>query len=193
MQALLLSCSPRKGGNTETLLRQVAEGLRETGAESELIRIGEHDISPCIACGGCDATGICVLGDEMTLLYDKIDGADFLIIGSPIYFYGITAQGKAMIDRCQAMWSRKYKLGHARKKGIGAGYLVSVAASKGDKIFDGAILTARYGLDAMNFDYRGELLVRGVDGKGAIASMNGELKRAREFGRAIGSPPANHT
>lgn len=193
MQALLLSCSPRKGGNTETLLRQVAEGLREMGAESELIRIGERDISPCIACGGCDTTGICVLGDEMNIIYDKIDAADALIIGSPIYFYGITAQGKAMIDRCQAMWARKYKLGLSRKNGIGAGYLVSVAASKGEKIFDGAILTTRYGLDAMGFDYRGELLVRGADSKGAIAAMNGELQRAREFGRAIGSPPATQT
>ena len=65
------------------------------------------------------------------------------------------------------------------------GYFLSVAATKGERIFEGAILTAQYGLDAMDFSYGGEFVVRGVDKKGAIAGMKNELDRAMEFGTSV--------
>ena len=188
MKALLLNCSPRKKGNTEILLRRITEGMHEVNISYDLIRISDYDISPCIACGGCDTTGICVLADDMDILYKKIDTSDILVISSPIYFYGITAQGKAVIDRTQAMWSRKYNLGLQQNERTKAGYFVCIAASHGSKIFDGAILTARYGMDAMGFDYQGELLIRGADKKGSVTSIEGEMERAYQFGRNIGSP-----
>lgn len=186
MKVLVVLGSPRKGGNTEILAGQVISGMQEAGAEVDLVRLSEHRINPCIACGGCEKTGQCVVQDGMQELYPRIDAADRLVLVSPIYFYGVTAQLKAFIDRCQALWSRKYLLRKRQTSGKERrGYLVSAAATRGEKIFDGAVLTVQYGLDAMDFAYGGALLVKGVDRKGAIMDMPEELERARQFGRTI--------
>lgn len=190
MKGLLIHASPRKKGNTELLLEQVMRGMTDGGCECEMISIADLNIQPCQSCGGCEKTGKCVIDDDMQRLYQKIDEADRLVLGSPIYFYSVTAQAKAIIDRCQAMWSRKYKLkqnahpaGDARKA-----YLVSVAATAGDKVFAGAILTTRYAVDAMEFTYSGELLVKGVEQKGAVQALEMELARAHRFGVKIALP-----
>src|SRR3989339_1579099 len=104
MKVLALSGSPRKKGNTETLLRAVLKGVTAAGGEVQLIRLYDLRIQPCIACGGCDKTGECVLEDDMQELYPKILAVPRGILASPIYFYGITAQAKGFVDRCQALW-----------------------------------------------------------------------------------------
>ena len=183
---LVILGSPRKGGNTEILAGQVVVGMKDTGMDVEIIRLTDYRISPCLACGGCEKTGCCVIQDDMQKLYPIIDGADRLVLVSPIYFYGVTALLKAFIDRGQAQWSRKYLLRQNRQGRVPRiGYLISAAATKGEKVFDGAILTAQYSLDAMDFKYGGGLLVRGVDRKGAVNDMPDELERARQFGRKI--------
>lgn len=184
MKVLLILGSPRKGGNTELLLEPVMHGVIAAGSSSELVRLTDLDIHPCQACGGCTKTGVCVIRDDMQQLYDKIDNADRIVIGSPIYFYGVTAQAKAFIDRCQALWSRKYLLGQRQAgKTTRKGYFVGVAATRGERVFEGAIMTVRYGLDAMDFSYAGELLVRGADKKGEVAQFTGDLEQAYRFGR----------
>jgi len=186
MKSLVILGSPRKGGNTEILAEQVAAGMKEGGADVEVIRLTDYAINPCIACGGCEKTGRCVVQDDMQKIYPRIDGADRLVLVSPIYFYGVTAQLKGLIDRSQAMWSRKYLLRQRLQGEIPRiGYLVSAAATRGEKVFDGAILTVQYALDAMDFQFGGALLVRGVDRKGAVADLPEELERARQFGRKI--------
>lgn len=186
MKAKIFLGSPRKGGNTEILADEVAAGLREGGAEVEVIRLAGYKINPCIACGGCEKTGCCVVQDDMQAMYPRIDDADRLVLVSPIYFYGVTAQLKAFIDRSQAMWSRKYLLRQRRPSAVPRiGYLISAAATKGEKVFDGAVLTVQYALDAMDFQYGGSLLVKGVDRKGEIRSMVPELEGARQFGLEI--------
>lgn len=186
MKALVILGSPRQGGNTEILADQVIAGMEEGGVQVERVRLADYRFSPCIACGGCEKTGQCVIQDEMQELYRKIDAVDRLILVSPIYFYGVTALLKTLIDRSQAMWSRKYLLNKRMPgKCPRIGYLVSAAATRGAKIFDGAVLTAKYGLDAMDFRYGGALLVKGVDRKGVVGDMPEELERARQFGRKI--------
>ena len=183
MKALILLGSPRKNGNTELLLKKIIQGIEQAHGECELIRLPGLDIHPCIGCGTCEKKGICVFKDDMQNLYDKISLADRIIIGSPIYFYNVTAQTKVFIDRCQALWSRKYVL----KQPIGSnpdrrGYLVSVSATRGERIFEGAKLTVHYAFDAMNCDYAGDLLVRGMDKQGVISDSPDELQRAIDFG-----------
>jgi multimeric flavodoxin WrbA len=186
MKAKIFLGSPRKGGNTEILADEVAAGLREGGAEVEVIRLAGYKINPCIACGGCEKTGCCVVQDDMQAMYPRIDDADRLILVSPIYFYGVTAQLKAFIDRSQAMWSRKYLLKKRLPSNVPRiGCLVSAAATKGEKVFDGAVLTVQYALDAMDFQFGGSLLVKGVDRKGEVRNMDAELERARRFGREL--------
>jgi len=189
MKALVLLGSPRKKGNTELLLKQIIQGIEQAHGKWELIRLPGLDIHPCIGCGTCEKAGICVFKDDMPDLYEKINQADRIIIGSPIYFYNVTAQTKLFIDRCQALWSRKYVL----KQPIGSnpdrrGYLVSVSATKGDRIFEGTKLTAQYAFDAMNCIYAGDLLVRGMDKRGIIADSPDELQRAIDFGINIAGP-----
>ncbi|HCC53919.1 MAG TPA: flavodoxin [Desulfobulbaceae bacterium] len=186
MKVLALSGSPRKKGNTETLLGAVLKGVEAAGGEIELIRLYDLRIQPCIGCGGCDKTGECVLEDDMQELYPKILASQRVILASPIYFYGITAQAKAFVDRCQALWNRKRL---QKEKGVWhndssrKGFLVAVAATHGEKVFDGAILTAKYAFDAMGMEYGGEFVVKGMDNRGEMARDEDTLARAEQAGR----------
>jgi len=186
MKVLAVQGSPRKGGNTEILLAEVIKGMEEAGGEVELVRLCDLNINPCIGCGGCDKTGRCVVEDDMPQLHDKILASSRLVLASPIYFYGITAQAKAFVDRMQALWSRKrlmLKRGEWRQDPERKGFLVSVAATRGAKVFDGAILTMQYACDAMDMAYGGEFLVRGVDSRGAMARETQTLLDAFEAGK----------
>lgn len=177
--------SPRKKGNTEVLTQALLEGVSNAGGTPEIIRLTDLKISPCISCGGCDKTGKCVVKDDMTPLYDKIIATDRIIIASPIYFYGVTAQAKAFIDRNQALWNRKrlQKMnGEWVENPARRGFFVSVAATKGPRIFEGAILTVQYAYDAIDMAYAGEFLVTGPDRRGDMAKFEEKLAKARAAG-----------
>ena len=186
MDVLVILGSPRKKGNSEILTLALLEGVRQAGGSPEIIRLGDLKISPCISCGGCDKTGKCVVEDDMTPLYEKIITLDKIIVSSPIFFYGITAQTKAFIDRTQALWNRKRLL---QKKGEWVdnperrGFFISVAATRGARIFEGAILTMKYGYDAMGMQYGGDFLVTGPDKRGDMAKYEQKLTEAREAGK----------
>lgn len=186
MKVLVFLGSPRKSGNTETLVQSLMAGVEEAGGNCELIRLADLDIHPCIGCGNCEKEGDCIFKDDMQDLYLKIAEADRVVIASPIYFYGVTAQAKAFVDRCQTLWSRKYVLKQRLSGDVPkVGYYLGVSATKGERIFEGAILTAKYGLDAMDYSYGGEFVVRGVDKKGDMKSFQEELDNAMEFGASI--------
>jgi len=186
MDVLAFLGSPRKKGNSEILTQALLEGVRQAGGTPEIIRLNDLKISPCISCGGCDKTGRCVVEDDMIPLCDKIIATDKIIIASPIYFYGVTAQTKAFIDRTQALWNRKRLL---QQKGDWLddperkGFFVSVAATRGAKIFEGAILTVRYAYDAMGMQYGGHFLVTGPDKRGDMAKFTQKLAEAQEAGK----------
>ena len=178
--------SPRKGGNSEVLLQAVLQGVAAAGGRPELIRLCDLDINPCISCGGCDETGVCVVEDDMTELYEKIMTARYVFLASPIFFYGITAQAKAFIDRTQALWNRHRlwrEQGQTPDHTDRKGFFVSVAATRGARVFEGAVLTMQYGYDAMSIQYGGDILIRGVDKFGDMEKMARELKQAEETGR----------
>jgi multimeric flavodoxin WrbA len=186
MDVLAFLGSPRKKGNSEVLTQELLEGVRQAGGSPEIIRLCDLKISPCISCGGCDKTGRCVVEDDMIPLYEKIISIDKIIVSSPIFFYGVTAQTKAFIDRTQALWNRKRLL---QKKGEWVdnperkGFFISVAATRGARIFEGAILTMKYGYDAMGMLYGGDFLVTGPDKRGDMAKYEKKLAEAREAGK----------
>ena len=186
MDVLVLLGSPRKKGNSEILTHALLEGVRQAGGSPEIIRLCDLKISPCISCGGCDKTGRCVVEDDMIPLYEKIIIIDKVIVSSPIFFYGVTAQTKAFIDRTQALWNRKRLL---QKKGEWVenperkGFFISVAATRGARIFEGAILTMKYAYDAMGMQYAGDFLVTGPDKRGDMAGYEQKLAEAREAGK----------
>lgn len=183
---LVILGSPRIKGNTEVLTEAVCRGIEQAGGLCESIRLNSLQISPCIGCGGCDKTGHCVIEDQMIPLYDKIEAARRVIIASPIYFYSVTAQTKGFIDRCQALWNRKHlkvRAGTWRQDPDRKGYLVSVAATRGERVFTGAVLTAKYVFDAMGLVYGDELLIRGIDHRGDMEKDFVNMQKAEDFGR----------
>ncbi|MDW7652445.1 MAG: flavodoxin family protein, partial [Bacillota bacterium] len=158
---------------------------KEAGADVEKVVLSGLAFSPCIACGSCEKTGDCVLQDDMQELYEKIGACDAMVFASPIFFYSVSAWAKAAIDRAQALWSRKYVLKDKRYTADKPGYFIGVGATKGGKLFDGALLTMKYYFDAAGFHPAGELLVRGVDKKGAIRETPQHLAGARKLGAGI--------
>ena len=126
----------------------------------------------------------------MTPIYEKIISADKIILASPIFFYGITAQAKAFIDRTQALWNRKrlqMKEGKWVENPGRKGFFISIAATRGANVFTGAVLTMKYGYDAMDMQYAGDFLVSGPDKRGDMAKSDKKLAEAKEAGRNPGS------
>lgn len=103
-KVLILSGSPRKGGNSDVLCDQFAKGALESGNEVEKIRVADKHIGYCRACYACK-TGACVLKDDMAEVLQKMIDADVLVLASPVYFYSIAAQLKTVIDRTVARWT----------------------------------------------------------------------------------------
>ena len=99
MKVLGIVCSPRKGGNTEIMVEEALSAAREAGAETDIFLVYDKTIAGCDACGSCFKTGKCKIKDDMQELYIKMEEADAILFGSPVYFNYVTAQGKAIIDR----------------------------------------------------------------------------------------------
>ncbi len=182
--------SPRQGGNTEILLDAALAAAAGAGAEAEKIRLWALDFSGCIECEDCYATGVCTQEDEMEGVYELLERADRILVASPIFFMGLPAQAKAMIDRCQCYWAQKYLLeedfphqGSARRYGA----FIGVGGTRGEKLYDGTILTLKYFFDAIAAEplTNEYVLVRGVDDKGDIEDHAGALEAAASLGRLL--------
>jgi multimeric flavodoxin WrbA len=125
MKILGLSCSPRKRGNTMILLEEALQGAKQEGAEVELYSIAGKTIEPCDGCRACDKTGRCHIKDDMQGLYEKLLESDGIIFGTPVYFYSMTAQAKAIIDRTIAFSQPERSLANK------VGGVIAVAGSQG--------------------------------------------------------------
>lgn len=104
-KVLILSGSPRKNGNSDILCDKFSDGAKENGNTVEKIRIAEKNVAPCRACYACKGTGVCAIKDDMSDIMQKIIDADVIVLSSPVYFYSISAQLKAVIDRTVARWT----------------------------------------------------------------------------------------
>ena len=185
MKVLGIYGSPRKGGNTDQLLDKTLEGAQSAGAEISRIYARDLVMSGCIECGGCDKTGKCVVKDDMQDVYPLLDESDVIFLASPIFFYGVTAQLKALIDRSQACWSKRMleKTPEERKTfDSGKGYLIAVGATRGENLFEGAILTARYFFDALDMTYEGGIFFRSLEEKTAVQKNPETLQEAFNLG-----------
>jgi multimeric flavodoxin WrbA len=176
--------SPRMKGNTDLLLDEALRGAESAGAEVEKMVVDKLKITPCREYYQCVKDGNCVIRDDMDTVYAKLLEAEGIIVASPIFFYGLTAQLKALIDRCQVLWARKYIL-HRLPESTRKGAFIAVGATQGKQLFDGAILTVRYFFKAFGVEYVDELLVRGVDKRGEIKEHPTALEAAFELGKRL--------
>ena len=186
MKVLGILGSPRREGNTEILLDEALRGAGDHGGLCEKVILRDLKITPCLEIYKCAEDGVCAIQDEMQGLFPKIIQAERLLLASPIFFYSVPALAKAMIDRCQSLWAKKYILKLpvspiADRKGV----FISVAATRGKKLFDGVRLTVQYFFDAIDVAYSDELFVRGADEKGEVRDQPEALKAAYELGRRL--------
>ena len=193
MNLLAIVGSPRKGKATDTLVDKAIEGVKSKSANCHIkkLHLIEKNIQFCRNCLACreskteNPIAECAIRDDMDDIYPKLLEADGIIVASPIFFYALSAQLKALIDRCQALWARKYVLKHNLSASVRKGVFIGVGATRGEKLFDGSILTVRYFFKAIGVDYAGELLVRGVDKRGEIKERPSALADAFELGRKL--------
>ncbi len=99
MKVLAINGSPHEKGCTYTAISLVAEELKKNGIETEILHVGNKPVQGCIACGKCKTTGRCIYNDLVNIALEKIQDTDGLIIGSPVYYSGISGQMKSFLDR----------------------------------------------------------------------------------------------
>ena len=127
MKILGIVCSPRLKGNTEILVTTTLAAAQEEGADIELVTLSGKSISPCESCYSCERTGKCRIDDEMQPIYAKLLEADGVVFGSPVYYWCVSAQAKALIDRTFAFrWER-----NLRNKVVGVVLALEVAGGGG--------------------------------------------------------------
>lgn len=124
---LIISSSPRKGGNSDALCDQFRKGAEEAGSRVDKIRLAELTIDYCSACYACKKLGHCVKQDDMEQVIAKMREADVIVLATPVYFYTMCAQMKTMIDRT---------LGGAQMPGLENKefYLIATAADGKDEM-----------------------------------------------------------
>ncbi len=187
MKVLALYGSPRREGNTALLLRELVKGLRAGGGNATELFLCDLQILPCVADHSCSQTGECFLLDDMQAMYTHLRAHDCIVLAAPIFFYNVNAQTKALIDRSQSLWARKYVLKQpvnppgTKKTGI----FISVGATKGAKLFDGTLLTVKYFFDTIDADLSHTLLHRRIDGEGEILKHPEALQEAYALGMTL--------
>ncbi len=178
MNIIVLSGSPRKGGNTDLLAESFAKGATEKGHKVETVSVHDYKVAPCKGCNACfrTANNTCVQVDDMTAIYQKMKQADMLVIVSPVYFYGISAQLKAVIDRCHNPLRDTF--------GITKAALLLVGAASLPELFDGIVAQYRLCLNFFKIEDAGHVFVRGAKDKGDINNTNA-LNDAYELGKSL--------
>ena len=165
MNILLLSGSPRKGGNTELLVGAFVKGASQKH-HVEVVSVHDYKVNPCMGFNACfkSEANTCVQNDDMSLIYEKMSQADMLVIASPVYFYGLSAQLKAVVDRFHNPIRDTFRL----KKMA----LLLVGADTLPELFDSILAQYRLCLNFFKLEDAGCVLVRGVKNKGDIRNAD---------------------
>lgn len=184
MKILAIHGSPRKG-NSEILLNEALKHCKKNFVEIDFINPCNLNISGCTACDGCRHTGQCIISDDMEIVYPLLKQSDRVIIASPIFFFGIPAQLKTMIDRCQCLWYEKYVLKRSKEDTRNKKALVILVGGmkKGEIGVTCAEATLKAFLRTINFKHHETLSYLGYDEPGSILknpSFSEEIRIATE-------------
>lgn len=185
LSVLGLACSPRRHGNTTILLHHAMEQVRALGHRGETVYVTELDFSQCQGCNACSVKGICKFKDDIQVLSERLLAADRIILAAPIFFMGVNAQTKAMVDRMQPFWAKKYLLKQPiiedPSRPPRRGLFFSAAGTNREEVFDCAKKTVQIFFNMFDIKYAGDCLYKGVDDAGEIrrhATAFAEVKQA---------------
>ena len=159
--------SPRREGNTASLLKKAVEGGREAGGQVEEVVLRDLEMSPCLEDYGCKKNGRCVIKDDFQRVVDLMLESQGIMLASPIFFYAVSAHTKILMDRCQSLWVKKHWIENVppgkhlerKRKGL----LISVGATGGKRLFEGTLLSVKYFFDVLDTELWRSLLYRGLD------------------------------
>ncbi len=177
MNILVLSGSPRKGGNTDLLVDAFVKGASPKH-HVEVVSVHDYKINPCMGCNACfrREDHACCQKDDMQIVYEKMAKAEMLVIASPVYFYGLSAQLKTVIDRFHNPIRDTF---HIHKMA-----LLLVGAASLPELFDSILVQYELCLKFFKMEDVGRVLVRGAKDKGDV--KNGDsLQKAFELGQSI--------
>ena len=193
MFVLGLQGSPREKGNTSFLLSAFMKEAEDLGARTRIVEVDKKNIIPCKGCGYCEKEGFCMIKDDMAReIYPLLREADVVVAATPIFFYGATAQLKALIDRSQALWSRKYILNlNDPKLKTRRGFLLALGATKGKNLFEGISLTAKYFFDAIGAGFNNSLTYRRIEKSGDMEKHATVLKEVKNEVSKLVTPFCN--
>ena len=185
--------SARRGGNSGALLDAVLEGARAarpSGLEVELVEAYRVDVGPCAVCDACEgegaSEGCAVRDDDWPRIEGLLRGADAVVLASPVYFMGLPAPLKAVVDRLQAVWALRERGGRvATNAGPFRRAAVVLCAAGGKGAFAGARAEARAAMSTLGFELVGELLAEGLEDAGDAAARPDLLEQARGLGRRL--------
>lgn len=173
-KVLIVSASPRKGGNSDYLCEQFMRGAQEAGHQVEKIFFHNQKINYCLGCGACYKTHQCVQKDDMTEILDKMVAADVLVFATPVYFYTLNAQLKTLIDRTVPRYTEIK----------GKTYLIATLADKGEHTMVGASAAFQGFLDCLNnVEHAGTIVGYEAWNKGDILG-NPAVEEAYQAGKS---------
>lgn len=175
MKVLGISCSLRKGGNTEILVKEALAGAREAGAEDELLTLVGKEIKPCDGCLSCSKTGKCHINDDMQQVYKKLLEADGIIIGTPVYFWFMAGQTKVLLDRTLALRYPHLRLANK------VGGVIAVSGRTG--LMNAA--TALYLYFASNHMVSADYVTGLAEAKDTVRKDEFAMKEAWEMGKQV--------
>jgi multimeric flavodoxin WrbA len=177
--------SPRRGGNTDTLLEAALSGAEAAGANVCRLYLRDLDFVPCQNCRFCSAKGVCRILDGMVQVYDALDNSDVILLAAPIYFCSLSAQAKAMIDRCQPYWARKYVLKEEPPKARRKGGFVCACGFRDDRFLACTEQIVKTWYYILGVDYDGCMFVPGLDAQGDAAKHETATTNATEYGKKL--------
>ena len=176
-KVLILSGSPRKGGNSDILCDEFLRGAQDAGHKAEKIRVAEKRVAPCSGCYYCSTHGgACVHKDDMADILQKMIDADVIVLASPVYFYSIDAQLKAVIDRTLARWTEV--------KNKEFYYIITCADGAKQSVMTTLDCLRAYADCVSGATERGVIYGTGVYQKGEIRTSPA-MKQAYEMGRSV--------
>jgi multimeric flavodoxin WrbA len=185
VRILCVAGSARRGGNSDRLLDALEHGVSEAGGGPVRITPASAGIAPCRGCNACSATGHCVLRDTMDEIYPLIDSASAIAIATPVYFATVPAVLKALYDRCQPYWARRYVLGEpapARKR---PGALIVVGGGGDPFGASCAVTPTRSVFGVLGVEMVEAYETIGVDSPTDVTRQPDALREAEKIGRDL--------
>ena len=189
MKILGIIGSKRKNGNTSILANKALEAAKLEGAEVESIYLGEHNIKGCTGCQGCEGNYKCVINDDMQKIYPKLIEADAIILGSPTYFYNVTSDVKAFIDRCYCFEmfdkdDRSVWLGLNEVLGRRYATVIAICEQESEDDMGYTAEAMSKPLEALGYRIVDKVKVLRLFGKGEASDDNVSLKNAENAGNS---------